>query len=319
VRMFELRESAALPPWAAARLSGLYAAQADRLWRVFPGSALRDRTGMRDDFALALCEGDVLGDLAPAAGDRLLVAALRSRAPAGEPDGTGRRILIPLCAGDEVRFLIELGGVSVAGAGAQVGDILVPILRAYYEVLADSETDPLTRLASRRVFYSQGSAGRAAWAARPGSSRFLAIADIDHFKQVNDRFGHLYGDEILIHFAGLMRDTFRAGDLLYRFGGEEFVIVFETAAAADGAAALERFRAAVERYDFPRVGKITTSVGFTAVRGAAVPVTTLVDRADKAVYQAKHSGRNRVCDYETLEAEGVLGPETNEGGEATLF
>ena len=150
--------------------------------------------------------------------------------------------------------------------------------------------------------------------------RFLAVLDIDHFKQVNDRFGHLYGDEILIHFAQLMRSTFRAGDMLYRFGGEEFVVVFAVKRVEDGKEALERFRRAVEAYDFPRIGKITVSIGFTGIQGTGGPVTTLIDRADNAVYYAKRNGRNRVCGYETLVEKGDLAPsKAAEGGEATLF
>jgi diguanylate cyclase (GGDEF)-like protein len=185
--------------------------------------------------------------------------------------------------------------------------------------LAEAETDPLTRLANRRVLYSQIGAGMAL---PPGGTRrrYLALADIDHFKQINDRFGHLYGDEILIHFARLMRDSFRAGDLLYRFGGEEFVIVYGVDRTEGRHVPLERFRAAVEAYEFPRVGRVTASLGFTAIEGSLIPVTTFVDRADNAVYYAKRNGRNRVCEYEALVASGALQPPQLEtGGEATLF
>jgi diguanylate cyclase (GGDEF)-like protein len=196
---------------------------------------------------------------------------------------------------------------------------LLPIVGCFFDLLAGAETDPLTGLANRRLFYSQIGAGLARWAAGP-PMRFLAVLDIDHFKQVNDRFGHLYGDEILIHFAHLMRSTFRAGDMLYRFGGEEFVVVFAVKRETDGNAALERFRRAVEAYEFPRIGKITVSIGFTGIHGRGGPVTTLIDRADNAVYYAKRNGRNRICGYEALVAEGELAPlESAEGGEATLF
>jgi diguanylate cyclase (GGDEF)-like protein len=189
----------------------------------------------------------------------------------------------------------------------------------YFDLLVDAETDTLTRLANRRIFYSQVGA---LLSRGPSGSylRFIAVADIDNFKLVNDRFGHLYGDEILIHFARLMRETFRAGDLLYRFGGEEFVIVFGVARHQDRQVGLERFRSAVESYDFPSVGRVTTSIGFTAIKGALVPATTLIDRADNAVYYAKRNGRNRVCEYEALVADGSLEPAVPAaGGEATLF
>jgi len=218
-----------------------------------------------------------------------------------------------------VRHLLELSGAATDGAGGALAGSLIEVLASYYDLLVDAETDTLTRLANRRIFYSQIGA-LLSRGPSPSYQRFIAVADIDHFKQVNDRFGHLYGDEILIHFARIMRETFRAGDLLYRFGGEEFVIVFGVTRREDRQIGLERFRAAVEGYQFPSVGRVTTSIGFTAIEGRLVPATTLIDRADNAVYYAKRNGRNRVCEYEALVAEGAIKPAVpTAGGEATLF
>src|SRR5260221_6605755 len=97
-------------------------------------------------------------------------------------------------------------------------------------------------------------------------------------------------------------------------------MVYAVASREDSQIGLERFRAAVECYQFPSVGRVTTSIGFTALEGGLVPATTLIDRADNAVYYAKRNGRNRVCEYEALVAEGVLTPAAPTlGGEATLF
>jgi diguanylate cyclase (GGDEF)-like protein len=148
---------------------------------------------------------------------------------------------------------------------------------------------------------------------------FLAVADIDHFKQVNDRYGHLYGDEILIHFARLMRRTFRAGDLLFRFGGEEFVAVFGVDQEEAGEAPLERFRRATMDYKFPKVEGVTASIGVTSVGDGSLPATTLIDRADQALYYAKSHGRNRVCAYEALVASGEIAAPAKSSSDATLF
>ncbi|MEQ1530233.1 MAG: GGDEF domain-containing protein, partial [Methylococcales bacterium] len=130
-------------------------------------------------------------------------------------------------------------------------------------------------------------------------SSWIAVMDIDHFKRVNDSFGHLYGDEVLLIFSQIMAKNFRYNDFLFRFGGEEFVVILNLATQALAEATFNRFRVAVENYDFPTVGKITVSIGLTHVDSKSIP-STLLDRADKALYQAKNTGRNKVILYEDM-------------------
>jgi diguanylate cyclase (GGDEF)-like protein len=314
--MLELRSSTAVPQWLASRLAPLWGAKGVRVLRVFPIAAARQPGTKERGYAVALDSLDLNVVPEPVGADAKLHAAIESRRIVSEETAGTRRALIPLVAADEVRYVVELSGCAAGGALAHP---LIEVLGAYYDLLVDAETDTLTRLANRRIFYSQVGA-LLSHGASATHRRFIAVADIDHFKQVNDRYGHLYGDEILIHFARLMRETFRAGDLLYRFGGEEFVIVFGVPRQEDRRIGLERFRAAVESYQFPSVGRVTTSIGFAAIEGGPVPATTLIDRADNAVYYAKRNGRNRVCEYEALVAEGALKPAVpTAGGEATLF
>lgn len=140
--------------------------------------------------------------------------------------------------------------------------------------------------------------------------------DIDHFKRVNDEYGHLYGDEVLILIANLLESSFRASDRVFRFGGEEFVIMLDSLTLDDAYKAFERFRKTVEEYPFPQVGKITISLGFTHISGGA-PVVVL-GRADQALYYGKSNGRNRVCFYDELVAAGLLQPE-NSASSVELF
>ena len=84
---------------------------------------------------------------------------------------------------------------------------------------------------------------------------WLAVFDIDHFKRINDSFGHLFGDEVLLLFAERMRSCFRAQDKLFRFGGEEFVVMIRHVREDHVRGVFERFRRSIERYDFPRSGK----------------------------------------------------------------
>jgi diguanylate cyclase (GGDEF)-like protein len=149
-------------------------------------------------------------------------------------------------------------------------------------------------------------------------SYWLAVLDIDFFKRVNDNYGHLIGDEVLLLMARLMRASFRFHDQLYRFGGEEFVILMRCTDEDDAAGALERFRLTVEANAFPQVGTITVSMGFTALRADDTPGGAF-DRADKAVYFAKESGRNQVRSYELLVAAGALVEDAPDDQEADFF
>lgn len=148
---------------------------------------------------------------------------------------------------------------------------------------------------------------------------WLAVLDIDHFKRINDNFGHLYGDEVLLLLANIMRESFNRGDLLFRYGGEEFIILLKAGAVDDVWALLEQFRQAVENYHFPQVGRVTVSCGFTQIVRAAIP-TVLLEHADQALYYAKGHGRNRVCYYEELTESGLLAPaQSQSSGDVELF
>lgn len=149
-------------------------------------------------------------------------------------------------------------------------------------------------------------------------SHWLAVCDLDHFKQVNDNFGHLIGDEVLIMLAQVMRQSFRFDDQPFRFGGEEFVALLQPTTAASAAATLERFRMDVEKQVFSRVGHITVSIGFSRLLPHDTP-TDVIDRADEALYYAKNNGRNQVCCYETLLADKRIAAKKIAKGEVELF
>lgn len=196
----------------------------------------------------------------------------------------------------------------------------------YLSLLDESETDTLTGLLNRRTFennigkiIADHSAPDQSLAAlspqhlarrteNAGVPHWLAVMDIDHFKRINDKFGHLYGDEVLLLLSRSMRRTFRQTDKLFRFGGEEFVIVLDRTSQKNAQSVLERFRAAIENYHFPQVGKVTISIGFARLIDVDVP-SSIVGRADQALYYAKDHGRNQVCSYEDLVADGKLAGE----------
>jgi len=136
-------------------------------------------------------------------------------------------------------------------------------------------------------------------------SAWLAIVDIDHFKNVNDTFGHIYGDEVLLSLSQKLQANFRHSDLAFRFGGEEFVIVLEPIDVGGAARVLERFRKEIEQSDFPSVGKITVSIGFSKLGIEDFP-PVVIEQADKALYYVKEHGRNNVSRYEALIESGAI-------------
>ena len=152
----------------------------------------------------------------------------------------------------------------------------------------------------------------------PDASYWLAMIDIDHFKRVNDNYGHLIGDEVLLLLARLMRTHFRFHDQLYRFGGEEFVVLMRCHGEAEAACVLERLRAITQQHAFPQVGAITISIGFSEVKAGDSP-SSAFERADKAVYYSKAHGRNQVCSYAALVSSGELADQATNVGEVELF
>lgn len=132
---------------------------------------------------------------------------------------------------------------------------------------------------------------------------WIALLDIDHFKRINDSYGHLYGDEVLVIFSQLMEKTFRYNDFLFRFGGEEFIVILNLVNQNEAVIAFNRFREVIANYHFPSLQKsVTVSIGVTHIDGAFMP-TSLLDRADKTLYYVKRNGRNQVLFYEKMSAQ----------------
>ncbi|SEN07685.1 diguanylate cyclase (GGDEF) domain-containing protein [Luteibacter sp. UNCMF331Sha3.1] len=187
----------------------------------------------------------------------------------------------------------------------------------YIALLNDSERDKLTGLYNRRSFEQrlqrllklQRQRARApsscGSAADGETTLFLAILDIDHFKRINDTYGHVYGDEVILMLAQQMRACFRQSDVLFRFGGEEFVVLLAAQDEAEVHDVLDRFRGFVGEHAYPQVGHVTVSVGYARITESDYPEIVL-DRADKALYFAKQHGRDSVHGYEALAARGEL-------------
>ncbi|AIE86924.1 response regulator receiver modulated diguanylate cyclase [Fimbriimonas ginsengisoli Gsoil 348] len=152
-------------------------------------------------------------------------------------------------------------------------------------------TDELTGLANRRHFREMLISIIAGHKEVPIS---LLLLDLDHFKRVNDARGHLAGDQVLRQFAQVLRRNANEGELLVRYGGEEFAVLIVGADQESAELAGERYRRSVEKEDLAGLG-VTTSVGVATAFASETSIDDLVGRADAALYTAKESGRNRVC------------------------
>jgi diguanylate cyclase (GGDEF)-like protein len=172
------------------------------------------------------------------------------------------------------------------------------LVRALDTIRTLATIDELTALSNRRHMNEMLAAEERRHRPAGASANLTCIAllDIDFFKQINDRHGHAAGDEVLRRFAACARAELRAGDVLARWGGEEFLLMLPDTGEQAAQAVVERIRARVGSLEVDGVSaerRISFSAGLTARRGAEALADT-VNRADKALYQAKESGRDRV-------------------------
>jgi diguanylate cyclase (GGDEF)-like protein len=158
--------------------------------------------------------------------------------------------------------------------------------------------DPLTGLPNRRQLTEDINSQFSALA-DAGQRAAVAMIDVDHFKHLNDDFGHRVGDVSLQKIASVMRNAMREGDLIYRYGGEEFVAIFRGASGPEALIAAERLRSAVQSTpltgdQLEPVGPVTISIGLALMPDHSIDINLLIEMADKAMYRAKEAGRNRV-------------------------
>jgi len=170
----------------------------------------------------------------------------------------------------------------------------------------ENRRDPLTRLANRR-YLDETLKQELRRVERFGHTLTIAMCDIDHFKRVNDSLGHGLGDEVLRAIASILGTELRATDFVARYGGEEFVILFPETGVADALAACEKLRRLIADYAWERISPalaVTMSFGLAALADPRQTPAQLLASADRALYQAKRSGRNLVCEPIALPAAG---------------
>jgi diguanylate cyclase (GGDEF)-like protein len=224
-------------------------------------------------------------------------------------------IFVPMLHGAIFLFPVAIAGLSADGAGQGLGsgwfavftiEVVLYVVGAAFIVLVLAKdrnvrfhkmaavTDPLTELLNRRGFFEAGAALVMRQQARREPISVL-VFDLDHFKSINDRFGHKMGDATLHLFATVARKTMRATDIIGRLGGEEFVALVP-GKLADAMAAADRVRRAFAAASAaPVINKVAATVSIGVACGSAsTEIETLIARADVALYRAKSNGRDRV-------------------------
>lgn len=229
-------------------------------------------------------------------------------------------LYVPVMQGEVVSAVIVIKGISFEPDNKQIWEQMLSAYKHMHRILYLGEVDPLTGLMNRLAFdrlLNQVEADNGT-SSTDEEANYFVLVDIDFFKKINDEFGHLYGDEVLILLARSMSESFRSIDWVFRYGGEEFAIVLHAVSRENAHQALERFRATIENTVFPQVGTVTVSIGFSRM-DTLEATSSVIDRADNALYYAKNHGRNQVFNYNDLLAQGLLKPALLEVGDVELF
>jgi len=238
------------------------------------------------------------------------------------PTGAMFQSIHPIIGAKGVTGFLVIESLELVQQHQDITSTLLTLFSNYLLLLNDNQRDHLTGLLNRKSFDNKimqivTSLGDENKRVAEKAQYCLAVLDIDHFKRVNDTYGHLFGDEVLLHFSQCMNETFREYDLLFRVGGEEFVVVLRNVNYERSAAIMERFRHVIETHYFPSVGQITVSIGVTFIGAHDLPVTVM-DRADRALYYVKENGRNQTAFFEQLIATDKL-KENAVHGDVELF
>jgi diguanylate cyclase (GGDEF)-like protein len=249
-------------------------------------------------------------DLREDPGGHLTSPTWRALLDAGLPPDSEnhRERLIQSQDGGERWALVSAIPLRLSGGPSHLVSLVdVSQLKAYQrELHLASITDGLTGLYNRRYLFRRLSEEieRAARGSRPFS---IVLFDLDHFKRVNDTFGHGVGDEVLIQAASTLRGTIRALDLAGRYGGEEFLVILPDTRAAEALAIAERIRAAIKALTWSELDlRMTLSGGVCEFAGT--DIDTLLEHADQRLYAAKAAGRDRMIGEGPTQTPGPDAP-----------
>ncbi|EOV8482944.1 diguanylate cyclase [Klebsiella aerogenes] len=187
-----------------------------------------------------------------------------------------------------------------------VSQHLLSMTRQVSLLTDEAMTDPLTGLLNRKGFTTRIKA------LSPLGNHCVIAIDIDHFKHINDRYGHDTGDTVLVNLGRMLRLLTRQNDIVCRFGGEEFIILLPDSSLKETFFVAERIRSVTAETSFAEGIHLTLSAGIAALPDCSANFSQLLRQADLAMYKAKSSGRNRVCTYESGDYRHPENPSEND-------
>ncbi|WP_407332089.1 GGDEF domain-containing protein [Enterovibrio sp. 27052020O] len=214
---------------------------------------------------------------------------------------------------DEISAVVFCKCDQLKGDEVQLIEGLAKIYENYQKIISASERDGLTGLYNRKLlttkidllldrFLIQGNS----ITDDPSHHHWVCIFDIDHFKQVNDALGHVFGDEVILLITAMMKKAFDDEDLLFRYGGDEFVVIMHPQSREDMEVTVRGFIKTVNERDYGQAKDVSISMGAASISDQELNAITVLGFADQALYKAKQNGRNQVAFYEDLIASGEL-------------
>ena len=195
-------------------------------------------------------------------------------------------------------YILRIDFTAISFTIPIIAGILFGFMLAHIKILSEklstmAYTDSLTNIYNR-LHFAHFLDAEIDKTKRYGGTFSIIFFDLDHFKNVNDNFGHLAGDEVLEKITDIVSNANRSADIFARYGGEEFIILATETNLSGAMIHAERLRNDIEQHDFKNVGHITSSFGVTEFNAEKDDVESLFERVDIALYMAKENGRNRV-------------------------
>ncbi|HCD15147.1 MAG TPA: GGDEF domain-containing protein [Shewanella sp.] len=232
-------------------------------------------------------------------------------------NGLHQELAVPIIINDKLTKVLLVSAPLLTEQDRVLLRGFAKVYENYFHIVVESETDSLTNLLNRKAFLPQlyssveiacdllQEQAQASQDADEELKLWICIFDIDYFKKINDTFGHLYGDEVLLQVSALMKQVFNPQDLMFRFGGDEFVILPAPRSRRALIELCQEFTQNLAQLQQERLGGIRISMGIVGIDPRVDP-GTLLNQADNALYFVKGNGRNQVAFYGQLLAEGKL-------------